>query len=719
MANTTRFADGAGTLKLPEFAWDFVDGLSFEVLTSVASSVIGGGNFDVVTTSALDVAGVDAWPAAGHFCINGRVYSYTSISDDTFVGCNGPYGDQAATPITEGEVGYQAVPASVVNALIQAVQNLMPYQSAAQGAGLNITIAPGVLFDGTTQYAYAGGTLALTNTATNYVHAYISGGVVTIAKNTTSWAAAKTAAGVEILPLAKITCAGGVVTAWADVRATFAAMLPGAGNLWQRVGTVLSPATAGDTANIIGTAPANSGVLVVENDSTDGNTKALVATSTAGTGATAGIAGQTQSVTDDAAGMWGRANGATGKTHGVSGESLSSDNSAYGLFAVDNSYLGNYADAAELAVPPATPDAGKWRTYFTTAGMYLISPGGVTYTPLGQATFLFGDGHDGALTKADGSTTTLTRDMYYSSITLTANSKVNANGWAIFCTGTVNIASGSQIYCMGVAGNDGGNANNATPGTPGAIPGALSNAAARFRAGVAGVAGIIGGAPGANGGAGNAGGAIASSIYASGTSAAGGVGGAGGGGGTGGAAGAAGANTECIALSGGQIRELAQLATGCFLNRTAFTMGYWNGQAGAGSGGSGAGGATGVVSGAGGGSGASGGGGGVVYIAAAIIINAATSGICADGGKGGNGGNGGNGSINGNGGGGAAGGAGGPGGEVILVYRSLTNTGTITAAGGARGTKGLKGVKGGSGADGHDGNDGAAGVAGLVLPLVI
>ena len=75
--------------------------------------------------------------------------------------------------------------------------------------------------------------------------------------------------------------------------------------------------------------------------------------------------------------------------------------------------------------------------------------------------------------------------------------------------------------------------------------------------------------------------------------------------------------------------------------------------------------------------------------------------ITAAGGNGGAGGT----PAGGNRGGGAGGGAGG-GGFIYLLYRTLTNNGSITVAGGTGGTKGLKT---GTGTDGADGANGSAG----------
>ena len=471
-------------------------------------------------------------------------------------------------------------------------------------------------------------------------------------------------------------------------------------NHWQRVGNQLSPATAGDYVSIPHDTYGSWG-LYVGNDSV----------------------GATTAITARQAGL-------TGATQAVHGTVASADNSAYGG-GFDKTLLGNYADNAELGGAPANPDAGKWRLYFLSDGVYVVDDAGNTTGPLIDAsglsagTWAFGDGHDGALTKADGSTTTLTRDMYYSAVTLSANSKVNTAGYRLFCSGTITVAAGSEIYCKGGAAGNGGNAAGSTPGAAGTA-GATSNAAATFHAGTAGGVGLIGGAVDNAGTIGTVGTAVTGSIYATGTSSQGGAGGNGGGGKLGGAVGSAGANTELVALAGGQLRDLMQLMTGAYLNRTAFTLGYWQSQAGCGSGGSGAGGAfmpLPSVSGAGGGSGGSGGNGGVLFIAASAITCGGS--LNANGGAGGNGGNGGNGVLGGglgaHGGGGGGGGAGGCGGTVILVYRTylLTGAGTCTATGGAGGALGALGTGAGIGANGANGTAGSAGDDGLVLQYVV
>jgi hypothetical protein len=626
MPHSYNFAIGAGTLKAAEQTWDFIDGLSFEVRTTVPLVDIVAGNFDLVTMSTIDVL----WPSGpGHFSVGGRVYTYTSISDDTFVGCNGAYGDQAAVAIVVNEYGYQAVSANFYNSVLFALHSMACFQSAANEASLLVDIHEGIVLDGTTEYTYAGAAnFALTDDTENYVYAYITGGVVTIAKSVVSWAAAKVDAGVDIIPLAHFTTAGGIVTNMRDVRQPFAHVIESAG-----VGA-----------------------------------------------------------------------------HDILSTSHS-DTTPASLVAGDILY-------ASMAAPPKlTRRAQGAPGTVLTAGVG--GPDWVAPAAVVVPTWMLGDGSQGAFSKSDGSTTTLTTDVYYSSVTLTNASHIITAGFMIFCTGTVDIDATSSIKCNGGDGGNGLSANGTLAGAPGAA-GASSNAAARFHAGAVGVIGVVGGNANANGNTGTTGTASATSIYSAMTTLAGGAGGNGGaasGPPTGGPGGVAGTLTPLAALASSLQRDCLQMITGCFLSRAAFTHGYWTGWSSGGAGGSGAGGKVATTSAAGGGSGGSGGNGGCVCIAAMSIVNAGT--ISANGGKGGNGGNGGNGLTNGNGGGGAGGGAGGCGGEIILVYHTLTNTGTISVAAGAGGTKGTKGLKAGTGYDGVDGNDGTTGLAGTIFYWVV
>ncbi|MFA5344547.1 MAG: hypothetical protein WC381_11390 [Kiritimatiellia bacterium] len=515
--------------------------------------------------------------------------------------------------------------------------------------------------------------------------------------------------------------------------------------VWQRAVTTISPATANDQLKVSGTFAAgdnwaaefinlSDGIATFGGVSLSGDSS-IVGVAYPGTnyghvmGAEDGIGGCSLSETNDGHFFdTGAALDRTSEQYDAwFGDSTSAGGASRGRIKV------GFVDFLESTVPDSAPN-NCWRLYSTTLGLYYIDDAGNDVGPLIDAssipsvitgTWAFGDGHDGALTKADGSTTTLTRDMYYSAVTLSANSKVNTAGYRLFCSGTITVAAGSEIYCKGGAGGNGGNAAGSTPGAAGTA-GATSNAAATFHAGTAGGVGLIGGAVDNAGTIGTVGTAVTGSIYATGTSSQGGAGGNGGGGKIGGAVGSAGANTELVALAGGQLRDLMQLMTGAYLNRTAFTMGYWQSQAGSGSGGSGAGGAfmpLPSVSGAGGGSGGSGGNGGVLFIAASAITCGGS--LNTNGGAGGNGGNGGNGVLGGglgaHGGGGGGGGAGGCGGTVILVYRTLllTGAGTCTATGGAGGALGALGTGAGIGANGANGTAGSAGDDGLVLQYVV
>lgn len=358
---------------------------------------------------------------------------------------------------------------------------------------------------------------------------------------------------------------------------------------------------------------------------------------------------------------------------------------------------------------------------------------------------LFGDGSDGAVTISVD--TTLTSDMFYSSLTVNNTFTLNPAGYRIFCTGTVTnngTISGNGVNGgAGGAGGDGtagvgGTAGSAgTAGTAradGSLPGALVGPAGQAGR-VGGAVGGTGAAAGANGNAGTAGTDQATCITT--TSAAGEAGGAGGsantsaGGvaaaGTAGALGIAGVNTVTI------LNEIRSVLS-AYLLYDPQTANWYNtspGTGGSGSGGSGGASANPTMSAGGGGSGGSGGagsGGRTISIFAKSIVNTGT--ISANGGNGGAGGNGGNGGISGGaaqvgagGGGGGAGGSGGDGGAIILVYGALTNSGTISVTAGSAGAAGAAGTgaaaNGGTGNNGNAGTAGVAGVAGTTIQLSV
>lgn len=251
---------------------------------------------------------------------------------------------------------------------------------------------------------------------------------------------------------------------------------------------------------------------------------------------------------------------------------------------------------------------------------------------------LFGDGRDGDVTI--GADTTLTRDMYYRSLTVAAGFTLSPNGH------TINVLHTLTVEATGVISVKGGD------GAAGAVGGAAAGLAGGARGpfiggGALGGAGALAAAAGTNNGAaGNAGSASQNPIaYCM----------------AGGAAGGGGGNHALVAVSGGNGIQGTTSAGG------------------AGGAGTGAG-ATQL------GGGGGGGGGGVCVIYARDIINDGT--ITANGGAGGSG------MVSGADKGGNGGGGGG--GSVFLTYETLTGA-DPTVAGGAAGVSGNGGAAGGNG----------------------
>lgn len=360
----------------------------------------------------------------------------------------------------------------------------------------------------------------------------------------------------------------------------------------------------------------------------------------------------------------------------------------------------------------------------------------IQYTINDNGVFSFGDGNDGAGT-ADGSTAlagatlaanvyTLTRDVYYTNLTISTGVTIKPSGYRIFCTGTLTMNGTAAITGNGnngTAGNDG--VGQASPGTGGAGGAALADG--YLKGSPAGKTGGNGGGGGSgtngsNGSDGVGGAATSNSIGSNGS--AGGTGGNGGDGnartkGTGGAAGGGATATAANVrpYDPWHVKELLDIGS------TGATVKYDNsaGSSSGGGGGGGGGDASGGQGGSGGGGGGSGSGGRILAVYARSIIIGASASIAANGGNGGNGGNGANGvSGNSGGGGGASGGAGGNGGQIIRVYNVLSDLGSVTVSGGTAGTGGTKGTKIGSGsADGSDGVSGNNGSAGTIRNFLI
>lgn len=399
-------------------------------------------------------------------------------------------------------------------------------------------------------------------------------------------------------------------------------------------------------------------------------------------------------------------------------------------------WIGDVATVPKLSIGDGTITKS-----LTWDGTNLIVNG----SPISSNTF-YGDGSDGDVTIS--SNTTLTRDMFYNDLTVNATFTLNTGSYRIFVKGT--LTNNGTIARNGNNGGNGGNGGDGsyigptagTAGTAGSAGGALASGSIYGSAvGIAGKAGNAGttsgegiGTDGTAGTAGSAGTSVTKSF------------------GNAGVAGAAGATTgstysPLVRIAGiggalgaagtqsGTVFNIPRLASAGYLLFDSLPSGDSIRSASGSGGGGGSGGAptaaigegSRCASGGSGGTGGSGSSGGIVVIFARSIVNSATGIISANGGTGGNGGNGGASSVSPSGNNAAAGsaggsaGSGGTGGIVLLIYNSLTNSGTISASAGAAGTIGTKGtaVVSGSGVatNGSDGNAGNAGNAGQVIYL--
>lgn len=270
---------------------------------------------------------------------------------------------------------------------------------------------------------------------------------------------------------------------------------------------------------------------------------------------------------------------------------------------------------------------------------------------------VFGDGSDSTVTISVN--TTLTRDMYYDSLTVNSGIELKTANFRVFVR--KRLVNNGTISSDGPAAANNQTGTGATAVTQGTLQG--------------GTNGGNGGSNGANGSAG--------SNRTDTESGYGGSGGSGGGGFNGGSGGTA----TAPAAGAGSLRHAMAAVNGWTVTPAGSIVNF-----GGGAGGGGGGGNSGVNAGSGGGGGA---GGGFLMIAARSLVNAGT--IRANGGAGGNGYNAG---FDG------GGGGGGGGGTCILVYRHLKSN-TEEANGGAGGIKQGAGV------------DGDAGGAGRMLKLEV
>lgn len=298
---------------------------------------------------------------------------------------------------------------------------------------------------------------------------------------------------------------------------------------------------------------------------------------------------------------------------------------------------------------------------------------------------LFGPGidgdavFDGTLTGQNGATAagtapnrsyTLTRSVFYNTVTVAAGKKLRTDGYKLFCASDMNILG--EVHNDGNSGISGGGALSARD-----LGGST--------AGGAGGAGAVAGASGSAGSPGTNASAPA-------------VGGAGG-------AGASGGLNTVNGKAGGGGGGGGSLASTIYRPMFSLTPHLLAGAqliAGGAGGGGGGGGAGNVDAGSNGGAG--GGGAGVVMIFARNIRMDTGARISATGGLGGSGA--------GSTGSGGGGGGGGGGGLVYLVYETLLQrSGIIEAAGGSGGTGGVQGTDTGA----TSGANGSPGVSGKVV----
>jgi hypothetical protein len=351
----------------------------------------------------------------------------------------------------------------------------------------------------------------------------------------------------------------------------------------------------------------------------------------------------------------------------------------------DKSTAETGTDNTKIMSPLRTKDAISYNLGISQFGTYGWS-------------LYFGDGSDGDVTIGAG-TTTLSRDMFYRNLTISAGGILNPAGYKVFVSGTCLINATGKIDRTGAAGGAGGNSSGGSPGAGGAA-GAATGAGtlgADAAAGAGGQGAINSLSPGSNGG----GGTTVNPSYATGITAAnGGLGGSGttasGSIGTGGTV-TQGALYNVVRTIGSVLSWLmfpAATVSSTPPTQLFPTTGQYGGSPSAG-GGAGGGGTTMAC---GGGGGGGGGTGGKIFLATRILNNLGS--IVS---KGGAAGNGGLGYTAGGSSGGGGGGGGGTGGVIILIYNTLTAIGTVDLSGGAFGT-------GGTGYDG--GTNGSSGIVG-------
>lgn len=357
----------------------------------------------------------------------------------------------------------------------------------------------------------------------------------------------------------------------------------------------------------------------------------------------------------------------TGKTITIGGNLTTTDSVNIGETVTINSLF--YTSSSNNISGLATANNSVLIT--SAAGV----PSWDTFTNFSKALY-FGDGSDGSFSASSG-ITTLSKDTYYTNLTLSGTANIITNGYRIFVLGTLDITS-AGANAIRYNGTNGINANVTLGGAGGAINFGRNVGGGNVAGGGGGNANIAGGAGG-----------VSSAVQLGGNSRTGGAGGTTGG--TGGLAGGTVVQTTILTFS--TRRWCEDIIIGIVL--------AIGGQGGGGGGG-------GVTAAEAGGGGGGGSGAGIVWISANIINRGSGTAASAISAKGGNGGNGGTTITATRGGGG--GGSGGGGGFIYLAYGTLIGT-TVTDAldvsggsggnGGNGSTTGFGGAGGGSGGAGQ------------------
>ena len=402
------------------------------------------------------------------------------------------------------------------------------------------------------------------------------------------------------------------------------------------------------TTSVSGMLKGSAGSLVAGTSGTDysAGTSALstgILKSTTGTGALSiAVAGDFPTLNQNTTGTASNVTGTVAVANGGTGLTATPSNGQ-----ID---IGNGSGFTR-----ATITAGTGISVTNGSGSITIASTGST----NNLQYAWGDCSDGNATISSG-TTTLTRDMFYNSLTLSGTGVLNTAGYRVYVCSTLDISAAQSGAIIR-------NGNNGSGLTAGAA--LTTNYLGGSGAGGAGGNGGVGSA----GSAGGNGGGVTNVAGSSGD----------------GNAGGAGASNAFSGVPYPTLPAGLSIANSGVIN-------YPTG----GAGGGGGGGATSGGAGAGGGGGGS--GGGVMVIAANTIARGTNSNTSIIQVKGGNGAAGGGSAANGGG-----GGAGGGGGWFILTYQQLTGS-TITNA------IDLSGGTGGNGGAGTTagGNGGAAGDSG-------